>query len=209
MKIESSRACARRALPCCAFIAASWSVLAAGSSVTITGTPPVEVEAGQPYGFAPRATVTGAGTPRFEIENLPRWASFSSFNGRLSGVPQNADAGVYPAIRIAVTDGVSRASLASFSITVYGSTPARSVSISWRPPTRYIDGTVLTDLAGYRIYAGPSASSLRPFATLNNPGLTRYVIDELAPGTHYFALTARSAAGAESALSNLAEARID
>lgn len=209
MNVETSRGSARRALLCAAFVAASWSALGAGSSVTISGTPPIEVEVGHSYAFAPRGVVQGAGTARFEIENAPRWAGFSTFNGRLSGVPKNADAGVYPAIRISVTDGASRASLPSFAITVYGTTPVRSVSISWRPPTRNTDGTALTDLTGYRIYSGPSASSLTPLVSLRNPGLMRYVIEELAPGTHHFALTALSAAGTESAFSKVVGTRLE
>jgi hypothetical protein len=40
--------------------------------------------------------------------------------------------------------------------------------------------------------------------TLNNPGLTTYVVDNLAPGTYEFVATAFNAAGVESRFSNAA-----
>ena len=39
--------------------------------------------------------------------------------------------------------------------------------------------------------------------TVNNPGLTSYVVGNLAPGTYYFAVTALNSAGAESPMSNV------
>jgi hypothetical protein len=36
---------------------------------------------------------------------------------------------------------------------------------------------------------------------VNNPGLSRYVLDSLPTGTYYFAITAYNSAGVESTLS--------
>ena len=38
---------------------------------------------------------------------------------------------------------------------------------------------------------------------ITNPGLTSYVLGNLASGTYYFALATYNSAGAESALSNI------
>jgi hypothetical protein len=76
------------------------------------------------------------------------------------------------------------------------------VTLSWQPPTENADGSPLTDLSGYNIYVGtvPSNYDYRE-VRLDNPGLTAYVIDNLEPGTYYFAATAFNASGVESAFS--------
>jgi hypothetical protein len=66
------------------------------------------------------------------------------------------------------------------------------------PPTENSDGTVLTDLAGYTVYYGTSPTNLTQTVKVTNPGLTAYTISNLTAGTWYFAVTAYSAAGAES-----------
>jgi hypothetical protein len=40
--------------------------------------------------------------------------------------------------------------------------------------------------------------------TLNNAGLTSYVVQNLAPGTYYFAVSALNSSGVESELSDTA-----
>jgi hypothetical protein len=75
--------------------------------------------------------------------------------------------------------------------------------LSWEAPTTNTDGTALTDLAGYRIYYGSSADNLSQSVQINTVGLQTYVMDDLAPGTWYFAVMAVATDGAESALSNL------
>jgi hypothetical protein len=78
-----------------------------------------------------------------------------------------------------------------------------SATLSWQPPTQRTDGSPLVDLAGYRILYGTSSSNLSNRVTLNNAGLTSYVIENLSQGTWYFAMTAFDAAGAESDQSNV------
>jgi hypothetical protein len=64
-------------------------------------------------------------------------------------------------------------------------------TLSWTPPTRNDDGTPLK-LTGYRIYWGHSEGHYPFSVTLNNPGLTRYVVEGLKPATWYFVATALS-----------------
>jgi len=73
-----------------------------------------------------------------------------------------------------------------------------SATLSWHPPTDYSDGSVMADLAGYRIYYGRSARKLDQVVTIDNPGLTRYVLENLAPARWHFAMTAISTNGRES-----------
>jgi hypothetical protein len=70
------------------------------------------------------------------------------------------------------------------------------------------NGTPLTNLSGYRVYWGTAAGNYPNGVTLNNPGLTSYVVGNLAPGTYYFVVTALSSAGVESQFSNTASKTI-
>ena len=76
-----------------------------------------------------------------------------------------------------------------------------ATTLSWTPPTLNEDGSPLK-LTGYRIYWGLKADNLTNSVTLNNPGLTRYVVEELKPATWYFVATALSSDG-ESEPSNV------
>jgi len=77
-------------------------------------------------------------------------------------------------------------------------------TISWAPPTENTDGTSLTDLAGYKIYYGTTPDSLTNVITINNVGLTSYVVDILPNNTTcYFSVTAFNSNGIESGFSNI------
>ncbi len=104
---------------------------------------------------------------------------------------------------ISVSDGKGGdATLPAFSITVV-SVSTGSATLSWTAPTENEDGTTLTNLAGYRIVYGTSASALNTTVQVPNAGLTTYVIDDLAQGTWYFAMRAYTATGLESAQTNV------
>ena len=118
-------------------------------------------------------------------------------HGRLSGTPGAADVGTTTGIVIAVTDGALTSSLAAFNVTVQA-VALGSATLSWTPPTQNTDGSALTDLAGYKIYWGTSQSNLSNVATINNPGVTTYLVENLVPGTYFFAATAFDTSGNES-----------
>lgn len=75
--------------------------------------------------------------------------------------------------------------------------------LTWTPPTQNTDNSTLTNLAGYRLHWGPSATSLSQVVQLADPGQTSYTISNLTPGTWYFGIRAYTSQGAESALSNI------
>lgn len=78
-----------------------------------------------------------------------------------------------------------------------------NATLSWEAPTSNTNDTPLTDLAGYRIYYGPSPEHFSHTVEINNIGLQTYVIDDLEPGTWYFAVRAVAANGSESKLSEI------
>jgi hypothetical protein len=75
--------------------------------------------------------------------------------------------------------------------------------LSWEAPTTNTNGSALMDLSGYRIYYGPSADELSESVQISNVGIQTYVIEDLQPGTWYFAIRATTSAGTESALSDV------
>ena len=174
---------------------------------TISGTPATSANAGTAYSFTPTAADPNGNPLTFSIQNPPSWASFNTQSGNLSGTPGSGDAGTYSNIIISVSDGTSTASLAAFSIIVT-QVANGSATVSWSAPTQNTDGSALTNLAGFNIYYGTSASNLNQSVQIANPGLTTYALGNLAPGAWYFAVNAYTTAGAESALSSIASKTI-
>lgn len=71
-------------------------------------------------------------------------------------------------------------------------------TLRWTPVTVRADGSVLTNLAGYKIYRGPNDMDLSTLvATITNAGVVSYN-DPVSPGTYYYAMTAFDADGLES-----------
>jgi hypothetical protein len=168
----------------------------------ISGTPATSATVGTAYSFTPSASDANGDTLTFSIANKPSWATFSTSTGRLSGTPAASHAGTYSNIVISVSDGKAKVSLPAFSITVKQAV-AQAATLSWTPPTANTDGSSLTNLAGYRIVYGTSSSVLSNTINVSNPGVTSYVVENLSPGTYYFALKAYTSDGRESALSNV------
>jgi hypothetical protein len=75
--------------------------------------------------------------------------------------------------------------------------------VSWSAPTTNTDGSALTDLAGYRLYYGTSATALNQTVNISSVSTTSYVVPSLASGTWYFAVTSVTNTGAESARSGV------
>jgi hypothetical protein len=168
---------------------------------TISGTPLSSVVAGQAYSFQPSAADPNGDQLTFSVANLPGWATFNASTGRISGTPNATQVGAYSNISITVSDGSANASLAAFSITVTD-VGTGVATLSWTPPTQNSDGTTLTNLAGFQVRYGRSASNLDQTVSLNNPSINRYVVENLSAGTWYFAVVAVNSAGVTSSLSN-------
>jgi len=97
------------------------------------------------------------------------------------------------------------------TISCSGSSPGQgsgSITLSWQPPLENTDGTPLNDLSGYKIYYGSSDSM--GYITIDNPGVTEYVVDGLnLYTTHYFSITAFNSENVESSSSKTVSRRAD
>jgi len=107
---------------------------------TIGGVTRLSIAAGQTYDFTPSAADADGYDLSFSISNRPAWAAFNSSTGRLSGTPQDAHAGVYADIVIAVSDGSATTALPAFAVTVTGTTqgsespPSANLPLPPSPP---------------------------------------------------------------------------
>jgi hypothetical protein len=74
-----------------------------------------------------------------------------------------------------------------------------SATLSWMPPTENTNGSTLTNLAGYVINYGSSATALNQQVKVTSAGVTSYVVPNLSPGTWYFNVSAYTASNTVSA----------
>jgi hypothetical protein len=173
------------------------------SAPQISGNPATSVNEGQAYAFTPTASDADGDTLTFSISGQPSWASFDAATGRLSGTPGSGDVGVYSNIVISVSDGQVSDALSAFSITV-NAISLGSVELSWTAPTQNEDGSQLEDLAGFKLYWGTEPGRYPNSVTIDNPTVTTYMVENLAPGTYEFVATAYNGSGVESRYSGAA-----
>ena len=174
---------------------------------TISGNAPGAVNAASAYNFLPTAADADGDALAFSIDHKPDWAAFNTSTGRLSGTPAAGDVGTYSNISISVSDGHHSTALSAFAIAVTAMSNGRA-TLSWTAPTENTDGSTLSNLTGYRIRYGTSAGALTQTIVISNASVTTYVVEDLAPATWYFAVTAVNSTGSESAFSNVANKQI-
>jgi hypothetical protein len=179
---------------------------AANQKPTISGSSPTAVNANTAYSFVPAAGDADGDALTFNIQNKPAWASFVASTGKLSGTPAAAEVGTYSNIAISVSDGKASSTLGPFAVTVNAISLGRA-TLSWTAPTENTDGTALASLSGYKIYYGTSAAALTNTIDVT-AGVLVYIVEDLAPATWYFAVTAVAPGGAESDYSNIANQKI-
>ena len=123
----------------------------------ISGTPPTTATVGQQYSFTPNASDPDGDTLTFTITNKPDWLGFNTASGALTGTPDAGDVGTFSGIIIIVDDGTAIDSLNAFAHR--GNAGCQWLGhVSWVPPTQNTDGSPLTNLSGYRLTYGRSAS---------------------------------------------------
>jgi hypothetical protein len=181
---------------------------AAPESPTISGTPLVSVVAGKAYSFTPTTTDPSGAALTFSVKNAPSWATFNSATGELSGTPTEADVATYSNITISVSNGTTSVSLPAFPIAVTQMANG-SATLQWVAPTENTNGTALTNLAGYRIYYGTSATAMTQTVQITNPDIVTYEVSNLSPGTWYFSARSYTSANVESNASAVASKTID
>ena len=111
------------------------------SPPVIEGSPGTRVLVNENYSFTPTARDADGDPLSFSIRNLPSWCSFNESSGRLSGVPDAGDLGVYQEIIISVSDGNTTSSLSAFNLSVTQSDTNSPPLISGSPATSVaVDG---------------------------------------------------------------------
>jgi large repetitive protein len=183
-------------------LAAFSITVSSAAGPTISGSPPTAVNVNSPYSFTPTASDPGGNTLTFSVQNKPVWATFNATNGALTGTPGAGNAGTYSNIMISVSDGSASASLPAFSISV-NQVSNGSANLTWTSVTQNTNGSVLTDLAGYKIHYGTSPGAMSTVVVLSNPSLTTYLVSNLSSGTWYFGVNAYARDGSEGMLSNV------
>jgi hypothetical protein len=161
----------------------------------ISGQPANQVIVGQQWYFQPKISDPDGDRVTVTASNLPGWINLDASTGLLRGTPSNADLQTWSGIQLRVTDGVNTTSLPSFAVTVLDiNAGIGNVTLSWLAPTDTTDGTPL-NLSGYRLLYGQISRNYSYSIEIDNPGITRYMIDGLTSGTWYFAIQAISADG--------------
>lgn len=65
--------------------------------------------------------------------------------------------------------------------------PDTSILLSWDPPTKYEDGSDLTDIAGYKVYFGTSSRNYN--VSIDIGDTETFSLDNHPSGTWYFSVT--------------------
>jgi hypothetical protein len=179
------------------------------ATLAISGTPATIAEIGQFYSFTPTVVASSGSSLTYAVANRPAWAQFSSATGTLSGTPTGSaitDANIV----VSVSNGSQKASLPAFNIAVEApvATPAGSATLSWVKPTVNVNGSPLTNLAGYTVRYGTNAAALGSRISVGSPAATTAQIENLTPGTWYFQVAAVNTANVESPPSSMASKAI-
>lgn len=176
----------------------------------ISGSPPTEIMVGQNYSFTPVASDKDGDELIFSIENKPNWGDFSPIDGTLSGAPTEADVGLTSSIIISVSDSQGyTSSLTPFNVEVQSEgSGENSATLTWTAPTERVDGTPLTNIAGYGIAYGKSSGAYDRVIEIDNPGITTFLVENLNQGTWFFAVYVYDGYGLISDFSNEASKEI-
>ena len=83
-----------------------------------------------------------------------------------------------------------------------------TATVNWTAPTTNTDGTALTNLAGFKVVYGTSATALNQTQVVNDRNARSAVLPALTAGTWYFAVRAINTAQAESDNSNVGQKTI-
>ena len=201
IRISVSDGNAKAHLPRFSIRVAEDSTPTGNTAPVISGMPPSTATADYFYDFVPSASDPDGDSLTFSVQNLPSWASFDTRTGEFSGKPRLSDVGTFSNILVSVSDGKDTTSLRAFAITVE-EMGVLSATLSWTPPTQNEDGSQLVDLAGYKIYWGNRPGNYTKSATINNPGMSSYVVENLPAGTLEFVATSFNDDGIESDYSN-------
>ena len=81
--------------------------------------------------------------------------------------------------------------------------PQGATALSWTPPVETEANEPLTNLAGYNIHCWGDSGRYSNTIRIEDPSVTRYVVEGLSSGSYQCAVSAFTEDGFESALSNV------
>jgi hypothetical protein len=176
----------------------------------IKGTPVGTATVGAVYNFQPTATDANGDKLTFSIAARPAWATFNTATGLLTGTPASNGVGTYAGIVISASDGKATTALPPFSIVVAAAASAsKSITLAWTAPTTNLDGSALSNLSGYVINYGTSATNLTKSVQISSAATTSQTITGLSTGAWYFGIVSLTNTGMRSPLSNVASVTIN
>ena len=117
-------------------------------------------------------------------------------------------------VELSDAHGAGLGSLAKTTVTINGSEVTRvpppngAVLLTWARPQFDTLGESLTNLAGYTIHYGNSPAAMNSTISIGSATTLEYEIGNLTAGTWYFAITAYTSAGVDSAPSSIVSSRI-
>lgn len=151
-----------------------------------------------------RVTVTLAGAPTYTTT----FTSSTTFS-RVVTLRFRADSATTLRVTYTQTAGGGSINMQAAALSgaagAAGAAPAASGSttLSWQPPARNLDGSSLTDLAGFNVYWGTTKGNYAYSARVGSVATRTHTITGLGKGTWYFVVTALNSAGIESPYSNV------
>ncbi len=137
------------------------------------------------------ATLSWSTTDADGCTSSGAWSGEQAPNGSIQIGPINARSTF--ALRC---EGDGGSALAMISIDLLG-----VVDLHWMAPTENVDGTPLTDLAGYHIHIGTQSRDYNDTLSINDPLVTDKSL-ELSSGDYFISVSALDADGNESGFSN-------
>jgi hypothetical protein len=92
--------------------------------------------------------------------------------------------------------------LGSTSYTLTCSSTTGTVTVMWTAPTQNVDGSPLTNLAGFKLYRSTTYANVATSIpiVIADPLATQYLVSGLVAGNHYFGMSAYNTPGIESAI---------
>ena len=102
------------------------------------------------------------------------------------------------------TRGSERSALSSAASSPYSGpyVASSSARLTWEAPKTNADGTPIDDLKGFKVHRGSAPGAYSEADTIDVGNVLTYTVENLEPGTHYFAVTAYDTSGNESGFSS-------
>jgi len=145
----------------------------------------------------------GSAITRYTVTASPGGATASVGGGTTSATVSGLVNGTSYTFTVYATNAIGNGPSSAPSAAVTPAPATVSATVTWSAPTLNTDGSALTDLSGFRIYYGTSASSLTQSVDVAGSTATSQLITGLTSGaTYYFDVIALTSASTQSAPSN-------